>query len=305
MRVIRKRRLARCGLPSKPDVGNELFSLAVSAVARRGAWSSGEAAPRVADALEYRRQEHEVHELGIELRAASRFDDGGRGGRLSTVAISAAVSDRVVGVGERDDARGERDLFAAEPARITMSIPSLVMGEDSLGECGIEWRERLEDLSAEARMLGDFAARGVAEPGLFVDDVEECFVNLADVVEERDAFDVAALMRVEARGVGEDQRVLGDAAYVRAGFGIVRVDGVEQGLESRGGESLRGRTSAAFQDVQRARADAGGESDGRAHDWVISKRQARTDVESIRACRRGAGGGLLSRALSGGVPLAL
>ena len=44
-------------------------------------------------------------------------------------------------------------------------------------------------------------------------------------------------------GVGEDERIGGDAADVGAGLGIVGVDGVEQRLERGGGEALGGSAS--------------------------------------------------------------
>ena len=74
-----------------------------------------------------------------------------------------------------------------------------------------------------------------------VDDVEERLVDLADVVKERDALDARCTRaRRELGGVGEDERVGGDAAHVRAGLGVVRVDGVEQRFECGGGETLGG-----------------------------------------------------------------
>ena len=47
-------------------------------------------------------------------------------------------------------------------------------------------------------------ALGFGEAALFVNDVEQCLVDLANVVEERDALDVPLLCRVEVRCVGEN-----------------------------------------------------------------------------------------------------
>ena len=67
---------------------------------------------------EHRWEEEEVDELRVELRAAPVEECLARDlGRLR-VAIAAAVRDRVEGVGDRDDARGERDAASLEAARI-------------------------------------------------------------------------------------------------------------------------------------------------------------------------------------------
>ena len=89
-------------------------------------------------------------------------------------------------------------------------------------------------------MRRDGAPLRGGERVLVVDDVEERLVDLADVVEERDALDALALVLGEVGRVGEDERVGGDAAHVRAGFRVVGVDGVEQRLERGGGEPLGG-----------------------------------------------------------------
>jgi hypothetical protein len=65
------------------------------------------------DAFEDRWQQHQVDELRIELRASSRCDHVGRCFRATTLAVSASMRDGIEGVGQRDDARGKRDLTTA------------------------------------------------------------------------------------------------------------------------------------------------------------------------------------------------
>jgi len=88
-----------------------------------------------------------------------------------------------------------------------------------------------------------------------VDDVEQCFVNLADIVKQGDAFDGTLPSLVESGGIRDDQGVRRHAADVLASLGVVRLDGVEQRLEAGGGESFHrsAATALALSD------DAGGD----------------------------------------------
>lgn len=79
-----------------------------------------------------------------------------------------------------------------------------------------------------------------------MDDIEQRFVNLADVVKEGDAFDGTLLSLVEPGGIGDNEGICRHAADVFASLGIVRLDGVEERLEARGGESFDGSAGAAF-----------------------------------------------------------
>ena len=77
--------------------------------------------------LEDRWEQHEIHELWIELRSPSRRNDIGPGHCATSFSISAAVSDGVEGVGEGDDARREWDLAAAEPTGVARPVPPFVV----------------------------------------------------------------------------------------------------------------------------------------------------------------------------------
>jgi len=79
-----------------------------------------------------------------------------------------------------------------------------------------------------------------------MDDVEERLVDLADVVEQRDAFDVTFLGRVEVGRVGQDQRIPSDAADVGTRLMVVRVDRAKQCLEHSGSKSLRRQTALSL-----------------------------------------------------------
>jgi len=133
------------------------------------------------------RKEKEVDERGVELRAAP-FEERTSGdlGRLA-VAVTPAVRDRVVRVGDGDDARGERNAASLQAARISGAVPALVVREHAFGEVGVEALQRLEHVRAALRVRGDRSAIGGGERRVVVDDVEQRFVDLADVVKESDA----------------------------------------------------------------------------------------------------------------------
>src|SRR6185503_18106920 len=47
--------------------------------------------------------------------------------RRHRLAVTAFLGDRIVRIGDRNYAAAQRDLFTAEPARITRSVPAFVM----------------------------------------------------------------------------------------------------------------------------------------------------------------------------------
>jgi len=57
-----------------------------------------------------------------------------------------------------------------------------------------------------------------------VNDVEERFVDLANIVEERDSLDVSERPLVDIGGLGENERITSDAADVSAGLCVVGID---------------------------------------------------------------------------------
>ena len=214
------------------------------------------------NALEHRREEHQVDQLRIELRTAAGSDDVRGSARVPGVPVTTTVRDGVKGIGECDDAGGERNAPTLQPPRIPVAVPVLVMREHTRGKLwieGHEWRQHLR------------AARGVGRDGLplarrqvsvVVNDVEQRFVNLADVVKERDALDGASLVVVELRGLGECNGIGGNTTHVGAGLRVVRVDGIEQRFKCGGGETLGGLTAATLLNKEHSDGRSGGEGDG-------------------------------------------
>jgi len=190
------------------------------------------------DARVDRGKEKEVHEVRVELGAASVDERLSRHGCRLPVVVRSAVRDGVERVGDRDDASGDRNAPSLEPARVACSIPPLVMGHHAVGEVRIEHAQRLEHASAQVGMSGDGATLGGAQGIVFLDDVEERFVDLSDVMEECDAFDALAFVRGEVGCIGKDEGVRGDTPDVGTGIGVIRIDRVEQRLEGGGGKTL-------------------------------------------------------------------
>jgi len=98
------------------------------------------------------------------------------------------------------------------------------MAEHPLSEVGIERLEWREYVRTAPRMRHDRAPFSGGQMGVLVNDVEERFVDFADVMEERHSLDDLPFMLVEIGGISEDERIGGDTSNVRARFGVVRVD---------------------------------------------------------------------------------
>lgn len=196
--------------------------------------------------VEHRRKQDEVDQVRIELPAPAGGDDFNCGVEPLPRAVSPIVGERIEGVRNGDDARLERNARALEVSGIALSVPTFVVRQNPCGQLGVECSERSQHFSTPARMGGDFPALGWRQAGGIVDDVEQRFVNLADVVKQGDAFDGTLPSLVEPGGIRDDEGVRRHATDVFASLGVVRFDGVEQRLEAGGGESFDRLAAAAL-----------------------------------------------------------
>ena len=146
-------------------------------------------AMRLHEAMPYRREEYEVDKLRIELTATFRGDRCSGVAGVPCVPIASAMCYRVERIGERHHTRGKWDAAAAEAAWVSRAVPSLVMGEHTFPELRVKCTEGFENLRASLRVGRDSAAVSDAQRRLVVNDVEEGFVNLPDVVKEGHALD--------------------------------------------------------------------------------------------------------------------
>lgn len=216
-------------------------------------------AQRTDDLVEHGWKEKEIDELGVKLRSASAKNDLGGGARAATTAVSPRVGDRVVRVGDADDARLKRDLRTPQPAWISASVPGLVMRQHTLTEVRIEARQRLEHLGTALRMGRDELPFAFRELAVLVDHVVDGGVDFSDIMEERNALDAAYHRGLKIGGARENQRVRSHSTDVLAGFVVVRVDRVEQGFECRRRESLGGASCIQLTGSEEASDRTGGE----------------------------------------------
>jgi hypothetical protein len=166
-----------------------------------------------------------------------------------------------------------------------------VVREHAVRELGIEGCERCKHFGAALGMYRDGASLFGRERGCIVNDVEEGFVDLADIMEERDAFDGTSLVIIEVRGFGNDERVGCDAANVRSRLRVIRVDGVEQRFQGGGSESFRRGTAPSLVNEHGAGEDSSCDRDGDAHGLVLRKKRTSCGVRVARArCWWGGGG---------------
>ncbi len=137
-----------------------------------------------------------------------------------------------------DDPRRERDRFFLQTARVAGSVPALVVRHDTFRKVGIKRRKRSEYLRTALRMRTNLSSFVRIQLPVVVNHVEERLVNLADVVEQCDAFDHVTGMSVGAHRVCQNERIPRDPPDMRASNRVVGVDGVEQGLHRSGAQPL-------------------------------------------------------------------
>lgn len=212
--------------------------------------------------LEDGRQEQQIDELWIELRAPSVKDDLQRLVRCTAVTIAAVVRDCVERVRDRDDTCGERNRRRAKSARISGAIPAFVMCDHRVRQRLVKVRDRRQHLGAANRMCRNRTALFGRQLALFVYNVEQSLVNFPNVVKKRAQFYRASCLLVQSDGVGENQSVSRDPTNVCPGLWIVGVDRLEQRFERRRGEALAALTGTMLVYEPGARGDAGGEGEG-------------------------------------------
>lgn len=202
----------------------------------------------------------------IELRSARGSDRANAVIEGLRSVVPATMRDGVERVGDGDDARLDGNVFGNELARVPRSIPALVVREHTVGQVGIEEGQRLEDLGASLRVRRDQTALLRRHLGVvIVHDIEERFVNLPNIVEERDALDAPDGGLIEPRGTRECHAIDSDASHVRSRHGVVRIDGVEQSLERGGGEACRPLGLAMLPNEERPNTGAEGEKNRLSH----------------------------------------
>lgn len=190
------------------------------------------------DLLENRWQQEEIHQLGIELGAPALQNDLGRSRGVASGAIPAGMRDGIVGIGNGDDPGLNGNLVPTKATRVSATVPVLVMTQNAFAKIRVEAGKGLEHFRATLRVSGDEPPFTLRQSGVIVDNVVDSRMNLADVVEQRDALDTTALVFIEVGGVRQNERVRRHPPYVGAGFVVVGVDRIKEGFEGGSGKAF-------------------------------------------------------------------
>ena len=139
-------------------------------------------------------------DFGVELGAGAAPELAQRVAGRPRAAVGARAGDGVVRVGDVHDARGERDVVAAQPVRIAAAVRPLVVQLDDR-DVGREKRHRPQDARAGTGMLLDDVELRVGQRAGLEQHVVG-HADLADVVQQRaqaDDFDLLG-RQAAARG---------------------------------------------------------------------------------------------------------
>jgi hypothetical protein len=227
---------ARWRAPSESDVGCRL-SFAATAV-RLLSLRPIRFTHCLFDIGDDRWTQKKISELRIELGSAPFGDCLGSFSETARVTVATPMSDRVEGIGDTHNSRCQRYPLAFQAAGVAVTVPPLVVRRDTLPEVGIKGIQGRENLGATLRMRSNRASLFRSELGFVVKDVSECFVQLADVVEQRDSLDAVEHPVVELRSAPKYERVLRNAADMCAGNGVVCLNRIQERFESCRAQAL-------------------------------------------------------------------
>ena len=182
-------------------------------------------------------------ELAVDRLGKSETCDSTR----HRVAVRPVGRHRVVGVGDRDDPRYERDVVVDETVRIALTVDSLVVMADDPSRSP-STRHVGEDALSDRRVLLHLAALLERErAGLFEESRRKA--DLPDVVDEATEVRLVAHLVGESHALGDVARVDRDSGRVAGRVPVSRVEGRDQ----RGGK-LEVRALERFVDFGRSAA---------------------------------------------------
>ena len=186
-------------------------------------------------------QGHElVDQLRVELATRHPPHLGDRLRRGQRRAVGVAGDHDVVGVGDRDDPREQRDRLAGQAMRVALAVPALVVAEDDLRHRRVGLHAR-DDAGALLRVAAhDLPVLLGQRRGREQDRVGER--ELADVVQQPGRVDEVLLVARAAVRLGERAGVARDGGGVAGGHAVAhreRVDHARQHPELQRRELLR------------------------------------------------------------------
>jgi len=198
------------------------------------------------------------------------------------VTVPPAMRDRVETVGDRDNARLERNLCRLETAWIAGSVPSLVVSGDALCKLRIKSAERRQHFRSTQRMRHDGTALLGSELRRLMEDVGQSAVQLADVVEQCYALDAVQRSFIETGRLAEDERVVRDAPHMITRDGVVGIDCIEQCLHRRRAQAFGAAAHGVLAENQAACGGSNRNRDDVAHGTGVRKK---CTVRNINAGR--------------------
>ena len=158
--------------------------------------------------------EEDINEVRIELRALARSDRRNAIAKASRPAVATLVGHSIERVGNRDDSRRIGDAGAGDAVGISGSVPSFVVRNDPRRQIWIECGERGQHGRSARRMGRDRLTLRASEPRALVNNVEQRFMYLADIVEQRDALDLVLRREIGSIRCREDQGIARDTSHV-------------------------------------------------------------------------------------------
>lgn len=209
--------------------------------ALRGALENRRCAHFGTHALGHRREEKQIDQIRIELRAAAVGNCAKCHRDAPSHVIATGMRYGVERVCNRDHTGRERNRALPETTRISRSVPALVVRDDPSGQIRIERGKRSEHPRATVGMSTNFSALASVQSAMIVNHVEQRFVNLAYVVKQSHALDHVRDVVTRAHRVDQYERISRYATHVRARDGIIGVDCIQQRLEGSGAEPLESR----------------------------------------------------------------
>jgi hypothetical protein len=166
-------------------------------------------------------------DLGVELRAGAVRQRADCLLVVERVAERARAGHRVVGVGDVDDARGERYLLAREPFGVARPVVVLVVVTHGRGDL-FHLRHGGEQTRAALRVEPDDGALLFGERGgLEKDGVGRAY--LANVVEQRGQAELFELVDAQTHAPADGRRVAADAPRVAVDVAVFRLQRVGDG----------------------------------------------------------------------------
>ena len=163
----------------------------------------------------------------VELRARVAPELGERLLGARSVAVAPLGRDRVVRVGDEDDARAERDLLAREPVRVARAVPVLVVVLDPDVD-GADVHA-VEERRAELGMVRELPLL-VRSQGARLLEHPVGDRDLAEVVETTGELELLDLLVLELQPPGDRLDEQRDALGVRARVLVLRVDDADEVL---------------------------------------------------------------------------